>query len=100
MMELKIVPAIVGLSLITLGLFGSSRFLTPASVWGGGSAHAATGSAMPISCRDRMRTASRTDDTPLLALDFAHRRYAFDGQLVSLPALFDVTPHLRSDNNA
>src|SRR3546814_18838350 len=74
MMVLTIVPAIVGLGLFTLGLFGSSRFLTPESVWGGGSAHAATGSAMPISCRDRMRTASRTEDTPFLDLDFAHRR--------------------------
>src|SRR3546814_12924173 len=99
MMELKIVPAIVGLSLITLGLFGSSRFLTPESVWGGGSAHAATGSAMPISCRDRMRTASRTEDTPFLDLDFAHRRYAYDGQSVALPALFEVPPKLRSEND-
>src|SRR3546814_7090456 len=78
---------------------GVQRVALPMSrVWGGGSAHAATGSAMPISCRDRMRTASRTEDTPFLDLDFAHRRYAYDGQSVALPALFEVPPKLRSEN--
>src|SRR3546814_20524243 len=99
MMELKIVPAIVGLSLITLGLFGASRFLTPESVWGGGSAHAATGSAMPLSCRDRMRTASRTEDTPFLDLDFSIRRYASYGQYLAFTALFCTPPKRHAKNN-
>src|SRR3546814_8075197 len=46
-----------------------------------------------------MRTASRTEDTPFLDLDFAHRRYAYDGQSVALPALFEVPPKLRSEND-
>ncbi|MBB5707600.1 heparin lyase I family protein [Sphingopyxis panaciterrulae] len=96
---MKIVPAIVGLSLITLGLFGSSRFFTPESVWGGESAYATTGSTTPISCRERARTASRTEETPFLDLDFAHRRYAYDGQSVALSALFEVPPKLRSESD-
>src|SRR3546814_16232869 len=41
----------------------------------------------------------RTEATPLLVLEFAHRRYAYDGQSVALPALFEVPPKLRSEND-
>jgi len=100
---LKITLPIIG-TVMVLGLSNPSFPLAPESAWIGESAHAAfassTISATSISCQERMRTGNETGEVPFLDLNFAHRRYTYDGQSITLSALFDKPPKLQSESDA
>ena len=100
---MKILSAIMGSGLVTLGLLGPSPFLSsdkaPVAKGALTTMTSQAAAAATSTCREKMRTANRHEETPFLDMDFAERRYVYGGRNVAPSTLFDTPPKLRQEND-